>query len=177
MSDGTGSITAVFTGRRKIIGVEHGRTVILEGVAVPERDGMVIFNPAYTLVAPPGAVSAQRARRVASTSAVGPTFNGGSPRSTSHALVAAAVSARGRVARPAALARDAGPGHERGALRVGGHQRQPDSRFSRAAAPTSTNRASTPFGVIVARNSSIGAHGPTASNAPATPDSAQTTMN
>jgi len=53
VSDGTGSITAVFTGRRKIIGVDHGRTVILEGVAVPERDGMVIFNPAYTLVAPP----------------------------------------------------------------------------------------------------------------------------
>jgi hypothetical protein len=52
VSDGTGSITAVFTGRRKIIGVEHGRTVILEGVAVPERDGLVIFNPAYTLVAP-----------------------------------------------------------------------------------------------------------------------------
>ena len=36
VSDGTGSITAVFTGRRKIIGVEHGRTVVLEGVAVPE---------------------------------------------------------------------------------------------------------------------------------------------
>ncbi len=53
VSDGTGSITAVFTGRRKIIGVEHGRTVILEGVPVPERDGLVIFNPAYTLIAPP----------------------------------------------------------------------------------------------------------------------------
>ena len=53
VSDGTGSVTAVFTGRRKIIGVEHGRTVILEGVAVPEQDRLVIFNPAYTLVAPP----------------------------------------------------------------------------------------------------------------------------
>jgi hypothetical protein len=53
ISDGTGSITAVFTGRRKILGVEHGRTVVFEGVAVPERDGMVIFNPAYTLIAPP----------------------------------------------------------------------------------------------------------------------------
>lgn len=52
VSDGTGSITAVFTGRRKIIGIEHGRTVVFEGVAVPERGGMVIFNPAYTLVAP-----------------------------------------------------------------------------------------------------------------------------
>jgi hypothetical protein len=55
VSDGTGSITAVFTGRRKIIGIEHGRTVVLEGVAVPEADGMVIFNPAYTLIAPPAA--------------------------------------------------------------------------------------------------------------------------
>jgi hypothetical protein len=53
VSDGTGSITAVFSGRRRIIGVETGRTVVLEGVAVPERDGLVIFNPAYTLVAPP----------------------------------------------------------------------------------------------------------------------------
>jgi len=56
VSDGSGgSITAVFTGRRKIIGIEHGRTVVFEGVAVPERDGLVIFNPAYTLIAPAAA--------------------------------------------------------------------------------------------------------------------------
>ena len=52
ISDGTGSITAVFTGRRSIIGVEHGRAVILEGVAAPDRDRCVILNPAYTLIAP-----------------------------------------------------------------------------------------------------------------------------
>ena len=52
VSDGTGSITAVFTGRRSIVGIEHGRAVILEGVAVPERDRNVILNPAYTLIAP-----------------------------------------------------------------------------------------------------------------------------
>ena len=52
VSDGTGSITAVFTGRRSIGGVEHGRAIILEGVAVPERDGNVVYNPAYTLIAP-----------------------------------------------------------------------------------------------------------------------------
>jgi RecG-like helicase len=52
VSDGTGSITAVFTGRRSIMGVEHGRAVILEGVAVPERDRNVMFNPAYTLIGP-----------------------------------------------------------------------------------------------------------------------------
>lgn len=52
VSDGTGSVTAVFTGRRSIIGVEHGRAIILEGVAVPERDRNVLYNPAYTLIAP-----------------------------------------------------------------------------------------------------------------------------
>jgi hypothetical protein len=51
VTDGTGSITAVFTGRRRIAGLEHGRAVILEGVAAREADRQVIFNPAYTLVA------------------------------------------------------------------------------------------------------------------------------
>jgi hypothetical protein len=52
ISDGTGSITAVFTGRRSIVGIEHGRAVILEGVVAPDRDRNVILNPAYTLIAP-----------------------------------------------------------------------------------------------------------------------------
>jgi hypothetical protein len=51
VTDGTGTITAVFTGRRRIAGLEHGRAVILEGVAVRERDQTLVFNPAYTLVA------------------------------------------------------------------------------------------------------------------------------
>jgi hypothetical protein len=50
VSDGTGSITALFTGRRRIAGLEHGRAVILEGVATREADRKVVFNPAYTLV-------------------------------------------------------------------------------------------------------------------------------
>ncbi|CAN5723344.1 hypothetical protein BH24ACT5_BH24ACT5_25580 [soil metagenome] len=50
VSDGTGSITAVFSGRRNIIGIEHGRAVILEGVIVPARSGRIILNPAYTLI-------------------------------------------------------------------------------------------------------------------------------
>jgi hypothetical protein len=50
VTDGTGAITAVFTGRRRIAGLEHGRAVILEGVAVREREQTLIFNPAYTLV-------------------------------------------------------------------------------------------------------------------------------
>ena len=51
VTDGTGTITAVFTGRRRIAGLDHGRAVILEGVAVRERDQTLVFNPAYTLVA------------------------------------------------------------------------------------------------------------------------------
>jgi hypothetical protein len=51
ISDGTGSLTALFTGRRSIIGIEHGRAVIFEGVVVPERGHQVMFNPGYTLIA------------------------------------------------------------------------------------------------------------------------------
>ena len=51
VTDGTGTITAVFTGRRRIAGLEHGRAVILEGVATREADRLLVFNPAYTLVA------------------------------------------------------------------------------------------------------------------------------
>jgi hypothetical protein len=58
VSDGTGTITAVFTGRRSIIGIEHGRAVVFQGVAVPDKTGSssghVIFNPAYTLIAAVG---------------------------------------------------------------------------------------------------------------------------
>jgi hypothetical protein len=50
VSDGTGSITAVFAGRRRIPGIDHGRTIVLEGVPVDLVDRPVIYNPAYTLV-------------------------------------------------------------------------------------------------------------------------------
>lgn len=50
VSDGTGTITAVFNGRRKIPGLEHGRAMVLEGVTVDLVDRAVIYNPAYTLV-------------------------------------------------------------------------------------------------------------------------------
>jgi hypothetical protein len=50
VSDGTGSITAVFAGRRRIAGLDHGRTIVLEGVPVDLGDRPVIYNPAYTLV-------------------------------------------------------------------------------------------------------------------------------
>lgn len=51
ISDGTGTIVAVFTGRRRIAGLEHGRATIFEGVAMLDRDRTIVYNPAYTLVA------------------------------------------------------------------------------------------------------------------------------
>jgi hypothetical protein len=50
VSDGSASITAVFAGRRRIAGLDHGRTIVLEGVPVDLGDRAVIYNPAYTLV-------------------------------------------------------------------------------------------------------------------------------
>ena len=50
VSDGSGTVTAVFAGRRRIPGIEHGRAIVLEGVAVDVGDHSVIYNPAYTLV-------------------------------------------------------------------------------------------------------------------------------
>jgi hypothetical protein len=48
--DGTGDAVAVFTGRRSLGGLEHGRGVLIEGVAHDERGRRVILNPAYTLL-------------------------------------------------------------------------------------------------------------------------------
>ncbi len=50
VGDGTGDAVAVFTGRRSIGGIEHGRTLIIEGVARDERGRRIMLNPAYTLV-------------------------------------------------------------------------------------------------------------------------------
>jgi hypothetical protein len=50
INDGTGAITAVFAGRRRIPGIDHGRAIVLEGVTVDLGDRAVIYNPAYTLV-------------------------------------------------------------------------------------------------------------------------------
>jgi hypothetical protein len=50
VSDGSGTVTAVFAGRRRIPGIDHGRAIVLEGVAVDLGDRSVIYNPAYTLV-------------------------------------------------------------------------------------------------------------------------------
>ena len=50
ITDGSGTVTAVFAGRRRIPGIEHGRAMVLEGVAVDLGNRAVIYNPAYTLV-------------------------------------------------------------------------------------------------------------------------------
>lgn len=50
VSDGTGTIIAVFTGRRRLPGLEQTRAVILEGVPMMEHGHMLMLNPAYTLL-------------------------------------------------------------------------------------------------------------------------------
>ena len=50
ISDGSGRAVAVFTGRRRLGGVDCGRRVLIEGVGRTDRGRMVIINPAYTIV-------------------------------------------------------------------------------------------------------------------------------
>jgi hypothetical protein len=50
VGDGTGKAVAVFTGRRRIGGLEPGRAVLLEGVAGTVRGRLQLMNPAYTLL-------------------------------------------------------------------------------------------------------------------------------
>lgn len=50
ISDDTGSITAVWTGRRAIGGVTLGRRLRVEGVAARVGEALEFTNPAYTLL-------------------------------------------------------------------------------------------------------------------------------
>jgi hypothetical protein len=50
VSDGTGKAVVVFTGRRRIHGLDCGRGVVVEGVARDERGRLVLLNPSYTLL-------------------------------------------------------------------------------------------------------------------------------
>lgn len=50
IDDGTGTALAVFTGRRRIRGLDAGRTVVVEGVGRRDQRQLVIHNPAYTLL-------------------------------------------------------------------------------------------------------------------------------
>jgi hypothetical protein len=49
ITDGHGSLTAVFLGRRKILGVSPGRRVFLEGVVTKDAGVQVMYNPMYQL--------------------------------------------------------------------------------------------------------------------------------
>lgn len=50
IADGTGEATVVFSGRRKVRGLDHGRCIVVDGVAFEDADGLTFLNPAYTLL-------------------------------------------------------------------------------------------------------------------------------
>ena len=50
ISDGTGSMVAVWTGRRAIGGIALGRRVAIDGVPTQRGDRLEMTNPAYTLL-------------------------------------------------------------------------------------------------------------------------------
>ena len=51
VGDGTAKAVAVFTGRKKIRGLEPGRGVVFEGVAGKVDGRLQLMNPVYTLLA------------------------------------------------------------------------------------------------------------------------------
>jgi hypothetical protein len=50
ISDGTGRAVAVFTGRKRLGGLDPGRIIVLDGVARQEPGRKLLLNPAYTLI-------------------------------------------------------------------------------------------------------------------------------
>lgn len=50
ITDDTGTITAVWTGRRAIGGISLGRKLVVEGVAVRRGSALEFMNPSYTLL-------------------------------------------------------------------------------------------------------------------------------
>ena len=50
VSDGRGSVVAVFLGRRKIAGLSPGRRIALQGVVARTATRATITNPAYELL-------------------------------------------------------------------------------------------------------------------------------
>ena len=53
--DGSGSVSLVWLGRRRIAGIEAGRRVKARGLVADDDGQRVIFNPVYELIAPDGA--------------------------------------------------------------------------------------------------------------------------
>jgi hypothetical protein len=50
ISDDTGTVTAVWTGRREIGGITLGRKIAIKGVPVMHGDHLEFTNPGYTLL-------------------------------------------------------------------------------------------------------------------------------
>jgi RecG-like helicase len=50
VSDGRGTVTAVFFGRKKIAGVNPGRRLVLEGMVAPLDNRKFMYNPVYELL-------------------------------------------------------------------------------------------------------------------------------
>ena len=50
LSDGTGSLIIVWLGRRRIVGVEPGRDLVVEGRIGVAHGARTIFNPRYELL-------------------------------------------------------------------------------------------------------------------------------
>jgi RecG-like helicase len=50
ISDDTGTVTALWTGRREIGGITLGRRVAIHGVPVQRGDHLEFTNPGYTLL-------------------------------------------------------------------------------------------------------------------------------
>ena len=49
VTDGSGSITGVFLGRRKIAGLSPGRKIVMEGMVARDGRRNLLFNPIYEL--------------------------------------------------------------------------------------------------------------------------------
>jgi hypothetical protein len=49
--DGSGSVTVVFLGRRRIAGIDPGRVIQVRGRLTKHNGGPAIYNPVYELIA------------------------------------------------------------------------------------------------------------------------------
>ena len=54
ISDGTGEVTLIFSGRERIPGIGHNRGLVVSGVAHREGRHRVMLNPTYRLLPSPG---------------------------------------------------------------------------------------------------------------------------
>lgn len=50
LTDGRGTVTAVFFGRKKIAGLSPGRRLVVEGMVAPLHNRIFMYNPVYELL-------------------------------------------------------------------------------------------------------------------------------